>query len=49
MKRGMKRKYKTEIVSVMRMDGHSTSTSRCWNCDSHSNRYSDEAKKKKGE
>lgn len=43
----MERKYKTEIVLVMTMDGRNTSTSRCWNCGSHSDRYFDETNMKK--
>lgn len=47
MKRGMERKYKIEIVQVMTMDGRNTSTSRCWNCGSHSDRYPGEKKEEK--
>lgn len=49
MKRGMERKYRIEIGLVMTMDERNTNTNRCWNCGSHSDRYSDEKKKTKKE
>lgn len=45
----MKKTYNVEIDLVITMDGRNTSTSRCWNCGSHSDRYFDEKGRKKKE
>jgi len=41
------KKYKISTGSVMTTDERNTSTSRCWNCGSHSGRYFDERRKER--